>query len=115
MRHRKKGKILGRKRNSRRALRRSLVRSLILSGKIQTTETKAKVVRSDAEKMITKARSNTLAARRQAAASLDGRAIKQLFDVLGPRYKDRKGGYTRIMKTNPRKGDNARMAVIEFV
>lgn len=115
MRHRKKGKILGRERNPRRALRRSLVRSLILSGKIKTTETKAKVVRQDVEKLVTKARTGTLAARRRALGSLDERAIKQLFEIIGPRYKERSGGYTRIMKTIPRKGDRAPMAIIEFV
>ena len=115
MRHRKKGKILGRKRNPRRALTRSLLRALILAGKITTTETKAKVLRGYAEKMVTKARTGTLAARRHASESLDEKAVKQLFDVVAPRYKERKGGDTRIMKRLPRKGDNAPMAVIEFV
>ena len=92
-----------------------MLRSLILSGKIKTTEAKAKVLRIDAEKMITKARTGSVVARRRAAESLDNRAVKQLFEVVGPRYKERNGGYTRIMKANPRKGDSARMAVIELV
>lgn len=115
MRHRNKEKILKRKRNARRALRRSLLRSFILTGKIQTTETKAKVLRSDAERLISKSRRGTLRARRDAARILDGKSLSHLFGVIGPRYKERNGGYTRIMKRTPRKGDNAKMAIIEFV
>ena len=92
-----------------------MVRSFILHGKIETTQAKAKIVRSAAERLVTQARKGTMHARREAARVLDEKALKHLFTVLGPRYKDRRGGYSRIMKRHPRKGDNAKMAVIEFV
>lgn len=115
MRHRNKEKILKRKRNARRALKRSLLRSFILAGKIQTTEAKAKVLKSIAERLVAKSRTGTMHERRRAGRMLDQKALAHLFNVVGPRYKERKGGYTRVMKRMPRKGDNAKMAIIEFV
>ncbi|MBI4114497.1 MAG: 50S ribosomal protein L17 [Candidatus Niyogibacteria bacterium] len=115
MRHRKKGKILKRKKSARIALLKGLTRSLILHEKIETTLLKAKVVQSEVARQITWAKIGTLHARRESARVLDSRSVKKLFDELGRRYKDRRGGYTRVMKKNSRKGDNAKMAVIEFV
>lgn len=115
MRHRNKKKILKRKRKVRQALERSLLHALINYEKIETTFAKAKVLRSDAERLITKAKENTMYGRRLAARLLDARSVKKLFDVIGPRYKERKGGYTRITKKMPRKGDSVPVAIVEFV
>ena len=116
MRHRNKKKILDRKIGPRVALLKNLADSLIVYEKIKTTEAKAKVLRSKVEKLITIGKKNDLYARRRLLAFLPTEnAVKKVLEVLSPRYKDRKGGYTRIVKTGPRAGDGARMAVIEFV
>ena len=122
MRHRVAGYQLGRDSAHRRALRRNLVRSLFLHGRVNTTHTKAKAVRPFAEKMITLGKKGDLAARRRALALLpDKDVVKKLFDDIAPKFQDRPGGYTRILKTTDhaqrvtRLGDNARVAVLELV
>ena len=95
----------------------SLARNLIVRGKIKTTEQKAKELRPYMEKLVTLGKKKDLSARRLATSRLDGRATesKKLFDVISPKYADRAGGYTRIMKLGARKSDGAKMAYIEFV
>lgn len=106
----------------RRGVVRSLATDVIIYGRITTTETKAKEVRRHVEKMITKGKKATLASRREAAAFLrpvstkDGiKADKYLFDTVAPKYKDRNGGYTRIIKLPARQGDSTKMAILELV
>jgi large subunit ribosomal protein L17 len=107
---------LGRTSGHRKALLRNQVTSLVLHGRIETTEMKAKSIKPLADKMITLGKRGDLAARRQAAAFLlDPAAVKKLFDEVAPRYSDRNGGYTRIIKTGVRRGDAAPMAIIEWV
>lgn len=116
MRHRKKGKILGRPKAAREALFRNLAESIILYEKVKTTEAKAKAVRPLVEKMITTGKHNTLTSKRKLAKFFyTENAIKKIIEDLGPKYKERKGGYTRIIKTGTRKGDGAEMVVIELV
>ncbi|MDA2921915.1 50S ribosomal protein L17 [Patescibacteria group bacterium AH-259-L07] len=116
MRHRKKGKILSRKVGPRKALLRNLSAGLILNGKIKTTEAKAKTVRPIAERLITHAKENNINNYRRINAYLQNReATKKLLEEIGPRYRERPGGYTRIIKTGQRRGDAAHMAVIELV
>ncbi|HZK24088.1 MAG TPA: 50S ribosomal protein L17 [Oscillospiraceae bacterium] len=106
----------GRRSEHRRAMLRNLVTSMILADKVMTTEAKAKQIRSISEKMITLGKRNDLHARRQALAYLlDETAVKKLFEEIAPRYEERQGGYTRILKMGPRRGDAAPMAIIEFV
>lgn len=106
----------------RKALLRDLITALIINEQIETTEARAKELKRVADKMITLAKKGTLAARRRAAQTVrpievqEGQtALQKLFDVLAPRFSDRQGGYTRIYKVMPRVGDNAPMALIEFV
>jgi len=88
----------------------------VLHGRIETTEAKAKSIKPLADKMVTLGKRGDLAARRQAAAFLlDPAAVKKLFDEVAPRYADRNGGYTRIIKTGVRRGDAAPLAIIEWV
>lgn len=116
MRHRKKGKILGRERAPRLALMRSLAQGLILYEKIQTTEAKAKALRPMVERLITKSKNSTLHNRRQLLSALPSEnAVRKLLEIIGPRYKERPGGYTRIFHLMPRKNDAAKMAQIELV
>ncbi|MDA2936342.1 50S ribosomal protein L17 [Patescibacteria group bacterium AH-259-L05] len=116
MRHRKKGKILSRRVGPRKALLRSLSAGLILNEKITTTEAKAKTVRPIAERLITRAKENNINNYRRINAYLQNReAVKKLLEEIGPRYKERPGGYTRIIKTGQRRGDAAQMAIIELV
>jgi large subunit ribosomal protein L17 len=116
MRHLNAGSKLGRNTSHRRALLRNLVTSLVLEERIQTTIPKAKAIRPLAEQMITLGKRGSLHARRQAAGYLlDPQAVAKLFDSLSPRFGDRPGGYTRIVKTGFRAGDNAPMAYIEFL
>ncbi len=116
MRHRVHGRKLGRPTPHRRALLRSLCTSLIEHERITTTVEKAKEVRPLAEKMITLGKRNTLHARRQAAAFLlNAVVVKKLFESIGTRFADRKGGYTRIIKLGHREGDGADLAVIELL
>jgi large subunit ribosomal protein L17 len=116
MRHRKKGKILDRKKASREALLRNLAASIILHERIKTTEAKAKAVRPLVEKAITRSKQPTLANRRQLMKFFyTDHPINKLFEVLGPRYASRPGGYTRIVKLGHRQNDGADMVQIELV
>lgn len=116
MRHRSNVKKLDRKKDPRKALLRSLATNLILYEKIKTTEAKAKTVKPIVEKLITKGKKNDLAARRHLLKYLYvENAVKKVLEVLSPRYKSRKGGYLRITKLGPRKGDGAEIVQIEFV
>lgn len=102
--------------DQRMALLRNLVTSLLENGKIETTLTRAKETRSLAEKMITLGKTNTLHSRRQALAFITKEdVVKKLFDEIAPKYAERNGGYTRVMKTGPRRGDAAPMAIVELV
>ena len=116
MRHRKGGYKLQRDPSARRALLRGLTTSMILHERIRTTVTRAKAVRPQVERMITLAKRDTLHARRQAAAYLfEPEAVRKLFDAIGPRFADRSGGYTRILRLGPRKGDGAEAAILELL
>ena len=116
MRHRCKMPKLGKPADSRRALLRSLATELIRHGKITTTLTRAKAVRSEAERMITLAKDGSLAARRRALGYLyDKDLVHSLFEGVQKQYGKRNGGYTRIVRTVNRRGDNAKMAIIELV
>lgn len=94
---------------------RSLAVNLIKKEKIKTTEAKAKELRPFIEKIITKARRNDLASKKQVISRIGIEATKKVFEKISPRYKDRKGGYTRISKLPPRKGDASKISIIEFV
>ncbi len=113
---------LGRTADHRKALLRNMATELILRGKIETTEGKAKEVKSVVDGLITLGKKNDLASRRHAANEMsnvktkDGKtAVQVLFDEVAPKYKDRNGGYTRLVKTGIRRGDNAPMAIVELV
>jgi large subunit ribosomal protein L17 len=116
MRHRKSGRKLSRTSSHRRALFANLANALIEHEQITTTDAKARELRRYAEKLVTMGKKGTLAARRNAYAKLrDNDSLGRLFGALAERFKDRHGGYTRIYKLGPRKGDCADMAMIEFV
>jgi len=116
MRHRCRVKKLSKPADQRRALLRSLATELIRHGKITTTLIRAKVLRSEVEKMITLAKNGSLSARREALGYIfDEQLVHALFEQAPTRYGDRQGGYTRILRTVPRRGDNAKMAIIELV
>lgn len=115
MRHQKKGRKFGRKRDQRKALLRGLANNLILKEKIKTTEAKAKELRPFVEKLITKSKNKNLSSVRYLTAYLPAKTRKKIFDQIGPRYLDRKGGYTRIVKLPCRRTDGARMAIIELI
>jgi large subunit ribosomal protein L17 len=116
MRHRVGGFKLKRNVADRRALLRNLATSVIEVERITTTVPKAKAVKPLVEKLITLAKEGTLHSRRQAASFLQTPAsLKKLFDKLGPRFGQRKGGYTRVVRVGPRKGDGAELAILELV
>src|SRR3712207_7066993 len=116
MRHHRSGKKLGRDASHRRALYANLASSLIEHGRIKTTEAKAKAVKPIAEKMITLGRRGDLAARRQALAYLrSNEVVHKLFAEVAPRFVERPGGYSRIVKLGPRAGDAAEMVYLELV
>jgi len=116
MRHGKVHRKLGRKPEHRKAMFANMAAALIKHEQIVTTLPKAKELRPVVEKLVTLGKRGGLHARRQAISALrDADMVKKLFDVLGPRYKDRNGGYTRVLKAGYRYGDNAAVAVIEFV
>jgi len=116
MRHRKSGRKLNRTSSHRNAMFANMAASLIKHEQIVTTLPKAKELRSIVDKIITLGKRGDLHARRQAISKVrDVDMVKKLFDVLGPRYQERNGGYTRVLKAGFRYGDNAPMAVIELV
>jgi large subunit ribosomal protein L17 len=123
MRHHVAGFKLNRNKDQRRALRRVLIKQLYEHNRITTTITKAKAIRGDAEKLITLAKNSINAtdiekvnARRQAASDLaDADIVKKLFDEIAPRFVDRNGGYTRMIKLGPRIGDASEMVILELV
>jgi large subunit ribosomal protein L17 len=116
MRHQRAGKKLGRDASHRRALYANLAGALIEHGRIKTTEAKAKAVKPIVEQMITLGRRGDLHARRQALSFLRSQdVVHTLFSDVGPRFADRPGGYTRIVKLGPRAGDSAQMAYLELV
>ena len=108
---------LGRDNKHRRSMLATLTKQLIENERIVTTETRAKEVRKSFDKMISYGKKNTLVSRRLALAFLhnDEGCVNKVFNDLAPRYKDRMGGYTRIIKTEERKGDNALMVILELV
>ena len=117
MRHHNSKRKFGRTKNQRNALVNSLALNLIVREKIKTTEPKAKELRPFIEKLVTRAKNNTLANKKLIVSKLSNRRkeVKKLFDVIAPKYKDKKGGYTRVIKAGVRKSDGAKMAIIEFV
>ncbi len=115
MRKRKKGRKLSRKKNQRKALRLALASEIFLKGKIKTTEAKAKETVPFIEKQITQAKKGNLHSRRLLARFFSPKLVKKIFEEIAPKYKERKGGYTRIIKLGPRKSDGAKMAIIELV
>lgn len=116
MRHQVKGRKLGRSPAHRKALFRNQLSSLVKAERIRTTLQKAKELRPLAEKVVTQGKRDTLHARRQVNRLISDRElVKKLFDEIAPRYHERPGGYTRIIKLGPRKGDGAEMAYLEFV
>ncbi|HUF40077.1 MAG TPA: 50S ribosomal protein L17 [Anaerolineales bacterium] len=126
MRHQKTGKRLGRDRGHNRALRKTLIKQLFEHERIRTTRAKAEAIRGQAEKLITLAKKGiaagesdpayTVHTRRLAAARLaDPESVKRLFDEIAPRYEERPGGYTRMLKLGPRPGDSAEMVILELV
>jgi large subunit ribosomal protein L17 len=125
MRHQVAGYKLNRTKGARIALRRNLIKQFFVNERIRTTVTKAAAIRGEAEKMITVARNvkdstddEKVAARRLIVARLGGNSndvVKKLFDEIAPRFAERKGGYTRVLKLGPRFGDKAEMAILELV
>ncbi len=116
MRHRVKGKKLRRETAQRKALLRNLVTSFVEKERIRTTLAKAKATRPLAEKMITLAKKDTLHSRRLALRFIYKKdVVRKLFDEIGPRFSERPGGYTRIVKISPRAGDGAEMAILELI
>jgi large subunit ribosomal protein L17 len=123
MRHRVAGVKLGRSKDERLALRRNLIKQLFEHERIRTTSSKAEAVRGQAERLITLAKLGNQAgeakmvhARRLAASRLnDAGAVKKLFDDIAPRYENRPGGYTRVIKLGPRRGDAAEIVILELV
>lgn len=107
---------LGRASDHRQAMLRAMVTFLLEKGRIETTVTRAKEVRAMTEKMITLGKTNDLHSKRQALAYITKESVvKKLFDEISPKYKDQNGGYTRIVKIGPRRGDAAEMAIIELI
>ena len=116
MRHQKSGRKIGSNASHRRAILGTMAAQIIEHGRLHTTETKAKELRSIVDGMITLAKRGNLHSRRLAVARVrDEVMVKKLFDILGPRYKERSGGYTRVLRAGYRHGDSAPMAVIELV
>ncbi len=115
MRHRQKGRKLGRKKSHREIMLRNLVVSLFVNESVRTTVAKAKEARKLAEKLLTWGKRGDLHSRRLALRYIsDSDVVKKIFDVLAPRFEKRNGGYTRIVKLGPRRGDNAEMAILEL-
>ena len=116
MRHRRKSQKLGRSPSHRKAMVGMLVAALVKEGKIETTVVKAKIARSEGEKLLTLARKGTLASRRLVASRLqDEPAAKKLCEEIAPKFKGRNGGYTRVVKTSNRKTDGAQKAILAWI
>ncbi len=115
MKHLKKNRKFGRTADFRKAFLWNLVSSLILKERIKTTEARAKEIRSLAERTVSTAKNDTLANRRLLLKKMTGKTVNKLFKELAPRFKERKGGYTRILKFGIRKNDGAKTAIIEFI
>jgi len=115
MKKRVKGRTLGRTGAQRRALLVGITESLFTHGRIKTTEARAKEARRVADRAITTGKKGTVAARRQLARSFTPKTVKTIVDEVAPRFKDRPGGYTRIIKIAPRAGDRAKLAYLELV
>ncbi len=117
MRHHNSKRKFGRSKTQKRALLNSLALNLLVREKIKTTLPKAKELRPFIEKLLTHAKKDTLANRRLIMSKLGGhsREVKKLFEVIAPKYTDKKGGYTRVLKLGTRKSDASPMAIIEFV
>ncbi|RUT02091.1 50S ribosomal protein L17 [Dulcicalothrix desertica PCC 7102] len=116
MRHRCRVKQLSKPADQRRALLRALTTEVIRHGRITTTLVRAKVVRAEVDKMITLAKDGSLSSRRQALGYIyDKDLVQALFEQAPKRYENRNGGYTRVLRTVPRRGDNSQMAIIELV
>ena len=115
MRHKKQGKKFSRPASQRKALLNTLANSFFLNGRIKTTESKAKELQRKAERMISRARNVTLANERFLLRFISKRAFNKLVKEIAPKYKEMKGGYTRVIKLIPRKSDGAKMAIIELV
>lgn len=116
MRHRVEGRKFGRETDARRLMMRNLVKSMVEHGQINTTLAKAKEMRRFVERVVTYGKNNTVHSRRLAYSVLGDRdLVKKLFDEIAPAFADRKGGYTRVLKAGFRRGDNAPMAIIQFV
>jgi large subunit ribosomal protein L17 len=115
MRHHNANRKFGLKTDQRKALLRSLALSLITREKIKTTEAKAKELRPFVEKLVTKSKNGTVANRRALITEVGIHGAKKLIDILGPKFKERNGGYTRVVKIPARISDGSKMAFIEFV
>jgi len=115
MRKRKKGRKLHRKRDQRRLLFKALINAVVLRERVKTSEAKAKEVSGLLDKFITRAKKGDIASRRLLTRFFSPKLVKKLMVEIAPRYRDRKGGYTRIIKLGPRKTDGAKMAIIELV
>ncbi|MBI2098339.1 MAG: 50S ribosomal protein L17 [Candidatus Wildermuthbacteria bacterium] len=115
MKKRKAGRILSRKKSVRNALLISVMRALAQKEKVQLTEAKAKEIAPLMEHLVTKAKSDNLHARRELLRYFPASLVKKMLEEIGPRYRERQGGYTRVIKTIPRKSDGAKMAIVEFV
>jgi large subunit ribosomal protein L17 len=115
MRHKKVGRKFGRERDQRRALLKSLVFNLVKNGKIKTTDAKAKELRPITEKLITIAKKEGLANYRLLISRVGEQTAKKLVKEIAPKYKERKGGYLRIIKMPARKSDGSKMAIIELI
>ena len=116
MRHQLRIPLLSKPADQRKALLRGLTTQLIKEGRVTTTKARAKALRNEAERMISLAKDGSLASRRRAIGYIyDKKLVHSLFEKANERYGDRKGGYTRIVRTISRKGDNAQMAIIELV
>ena len=115
MRKRKKGRRLSRGSDQRKALFKSLARELFLKEKIKTTQARAKEISRFVEKQISRAKVGDLSSRKLLTENFAPEIVKKLVNEIAPKYKERKGGYTRIIKLGPRKSDGARIAIIELV
>jgi large subunit ribosomal protein L17 len=115
MKKRIKGKIMGLKRDQRRAMQKSLARALFLHQAITTTEGKAKFIVPFVEKLITRAKQSDINSRRYVNRYMSASVTKKLIEQIAPKYKDRSGGYTRIIKLGKRKSDSAKMAIVQLV